>query len=125
MQTLRARLAPIIAGCILTTAAHAGHLHKEAEYRDAWCQGQTEVRLPDGTRVDCLTDTYAVEIDFARKWAEGIGQAIHYGAVTGKQPATALIIEHPADWRYYHRARRAARQAGVTLWPIRRDLIIP
>lgn len=107
------------------TTAHAGHIHREAEYRDAWCKGKTEVLLDDGTRVDCLTDHYAVEIDFAAKWAEGIGQALHYACQTGKTPAAALIIERPSDWRLFHRAKCAASRAGVILWPIRRDLTIP
>ena len=32
--------------------------------------GQVEVVMKDGTRCDILTDTYAIEVDFARKWAE-------------------------------------------------------
>lgn len=54
-----------------------------------------EYRLNDGTRVDCLTDTLAVEVDFAPKWAECIGQCKHYSHKTGKQAACVLIIEDP------------------------------
>jgi len=32
-----------------------------------------EDRLPDKTRIDCLTTTHAVEHDFGSKWAEAIG----------------------------------------------------
>lgn len=36
-----------------------------------------EYVLPDRTRVDCLTDEYAIEIEFAENWAESIGQAMY------------------------------------------------
>ena len=34
--------------------------------------------MPDGTRCDILTDTHAIEVDFADKWAEAIGQSLNY-----------------------------------------------
>lgn len=43
-----------------------------------------EYRLSDNTRVDCMTDTLAVEFDLANKWAECIGQALYYGKQTKK-----------------------------------------
>ena len=44
-------------------------------------------------RVDVLTDTQAIELDWLKgnKFHEGIGQALHYGDVTGQQPVLALI----------------------------------
>lgn len=32
-----------------------------------------EYKNHDKTRVDCLTETHAVEFDFAKKWAESSG----------------------------------------------------
>ena len=32
--------------------------------------GQVEVVMKDGTRCDILTATHAIEVDFAKKWAE-------------------------------------------------------
>ena len=37
--------------------------------------GQVEVVMKDGTRCDILTATHAIEVDFAKKWAEAIGQS--------------------------------------------------
>jgi hypothetical protein len=47
-------------------------------------------------RVDVLTDTQAIELDWLKgnKFHEGIGQALHYGDVTGQQPVLALISAH-------------------------------
>ena len=103
---------------LFLSTAHAAHLHKEKEYQQAWCQGEMEVRMPDGTRADCVTKNYAIEIDFAPKWAEALGQALHYADQTGKQPAILLIIERDKDWRYYNRLKRTARKQGVKVWYI-------
>ncbi|MFK0569872.1 hypothetical protein, partial [Endozoicomonas sp.] len=45
----------------------------EAWYQEVWClgvKGRMEIRMEDGRRVDCLTDTHAIEFEFARKWPE-------------------------------------------------------
>ena len=64
------------------------HYHSESSYQHAWCKkhcGIEEYENSDLTRVDCLTKTHAVEFDFANKWAESIGQALHYQYMTGKK----------------------------------------
>ncbi|WP_171018846.1 hypothetical protein ACONUD_00725 [Microbulbifer harenosus] len=53
------------------------------DYQLPWCEtagGVAEYVLPDRTRVDCLTETHAMEFDFAPKWAEAIGQALYYAS---------------------------------------------
>jgi len=54
--------------------------------------GQSEVVVPYG-RVDVVTGTYAIEVDYLHKFKEGIGQALHYGDVKGITPGLALIYE--------------------------------
>ncbi len=34
--------------------------------------GKTEVNMPDGTRCDILTDTHAIEVNYADEWEEAI-----------------------------------------------------
>ena len=75
-----------------------------------------EYELSDKTRVDCLTEKYAVEVDFAPKWAECIGQALYYGKMTGKQPACVLIMERgEKDLKYLRRLRRAVYRKGLDM----------
>lgn len=97
----------------------AKHLYKESMYQQAWCNkrgGTTEYKLNDKTRVDCLTEKYAVEVDFAPKWAECIGQALYYGKMTGKQPACVLIMERgEKDLKYLNRLRRAVYRKGLDM----------
>lgn len=79
----------------ISCSCFAGRVYNEAYYQNLWCSrwhGKAEYKLPDNTRIDCLTKNYAVEFDFAKKWAESVGQSIHYGIMTGKKPAIILII---------------------------------
>ena len=81
--------------------------------------GQMEVTLPDRTRVDIVTDTFAIEVDFANKWAEGIGQSLYYGEVLNKKPGILLIIENrEKDKKYLDRLMKVAFKHGITVWII-------
>ncbi len=96
----------IIVTFLFIPSAQAKHLALEKEYQAQWCSehgGICEYVLPDNTRVDCLTSTYAIEFDFAQKWAEAIGQSLYYATMTGKTPGIVLIIEKPSDIRYLER----------------------
>lgn len=91
---------------LLSTSANAKRLHKERYYQDIACGeigGVVEYRLPDKTRVDCLTDEYAIETDFAEKLYESIGQSLHYARLTGKKAGIQLIVEKESQMKYYHR----------------------
>ena len=58
--------------------------------------------MPDGTRCDILTDTHAIEVDFADKWAEAIGQSLNYAMQTGKKAGIVLVLKDEvmrSTWR--------------------------
>ena len=105
------------------TSPQARHLHHERWYQERWCaerDGQVEVRLPDGTRADCITKTNAIEFDFARKFYEAIGQSLYYGIQTGLRPGIVLIIEKPKDVRYWIRLNSVIMEYGLPIdtWSI-------
>ena len=77
--------------------------------------GQVEVVMKDGTRCDILTATHAIEVDFAKKWAEAIGQSLNYALHTGKRPAVALIVLSPSDNKYVERVRKISTEYGLGL----------
>jgi hypothetical protein len=77
---------------------------------------QVEVRLPDGTRVDLLTDEEAIEVDWAKKWAEAIGQALYYADATKRRPAVILLLTAPTDQRYVDRCQRIAKRYGIRVY---------
>ncbi len=96
----------LIASEIFACAHSAPHKYSEAAYVDAWCRkhcGMQEYVNSDLTRVDCLTLNHAVEFDFASKWAESIGQALHYQLMTGKRAKVVLILEKPEKQMVYFR----------------------
>lgn len=93
---------------------------KEAYYVSQWCSedfGKQEFVLWDGTRVDCLAKDYAIEFDFAKKWAESVGQALYYAKMTGKKPAVVLILEDLSDYKYVKRIERL--QNGIKIFLIK------
>jgi len=66
----------------------------ERDVRDVWCnsmKGIAEFRTKDGTYVDCLTEQYAVEVEYDNNWKEGVGQALHYAESTGKEAAIVFV----------------------------------
>ncbi|MGR3220418.1 MAG: hypothetical protein ACUZ8H_11485 [Candidatus Anammoxibacter sp.] len=99
----------------------AKHLRKEKDYQGEWCgerNGKIEYTLKDRTRVDCLLPEYAIEFDFAEKWAESIGQALYYGEMTGRKPGVVLILESPKDEKFLGRLNEVAEDHGIRVWVI-------
>ncbi len=98
--------------------AHAKRLQHEDVWNRAWCTqvgGTAEAYNKGGTRTDCLTSKYAVEADFASKWAEAIGQSALYGVLTKRRPAILLIIEEEKDCRFIPRLQIALDRTYVQI----------
>lgn len=86
---------------LISNGVHAKRLHHEKYYQERECTGIVEYKLDDNTRVDCLTSEYAIEDDFANKWAEAIGQSLHYARKTGLKAGIHFIIEKESDMKHY------------------------
>jgi len=93
----------------------------EADFVDAHCRGEVEFVLADRTRVDCLTDTHAIEYDWGKKWAESLGQALFYSAMTGKKAGIVLIVNPRTKDRYLKRLNKAIsdNNLNVDVWTIK------
>ena len=73
--------------------------------------GEAEYRLPDKSRIDVLTDEHAIELDWLHKWHEGVGQALHYAELSGKEPVVAIgIKEKDYDREKLKLAKRVANK---------------
>ena len=90
---------------------------KEKNYVQKYCKGKIEYVLSDKTRVDCLTEEYAIEYDWAHKWAESIGQSLYYAHMTGLKPAVAIILKRPEDEKYIKRIQLADER--ITIFKIK------
>ena len=103
------------------------HKHSEKSYQHAWCSahnGIKEYENQDKTRVDCLTQHHAVEFDFTNKWAESIGQALHYQLITGKKAMVVLILEEPIkEMVYYYRVKRLGKIHGFDVEYVTMDIL--
>ncbi len=102
---------------------------QESDYRDFICSklgGKTEHSLDDGSRVDCLTETNAIEVDWAKKWSEAIGQALYYSSKTGKQAGIVLIISDPEERRHLEKIKQVAiaKNLDIKLWTIQPEALI-
>ena len=95
------------------TTLQASRLHPERWYQQQWQAqhgGEIEVVLPDKTRCDWVGEEYALEFDFADKWAEAIGQSLYYASRLNKKAAIVLIIEDEADKRFWVRMNAVVKE---------------
>lgn len=90
----------------------------EKDYVNMYCTGIKEYTLPDKTRIDCLTDEYAIEFDYAKKWAESIGQSLYYAKKTGKKPAVAIITSGEQDMKYINRIKETDERITIFEIPV-------
>ena len=105
------------------TPIQAKPKHYESWYQQIWCNahdGETEVRLWDKTRVDCVTKDYAIEVDFAHKFYQAIGQSLYYSMRTHKHAGVLLIVEKQKDYVYWNRMNAVINQYNlpITTWLI-------
>ena len=108
---------------VISSLADAKRLHHEKYYQQKWCQdrsGQLEVVLPDRTRCDCLTDSHAIEFDFADKWTAAVGQSLYYSLQTGKRAGIVLILESLKDRKYWIRLNTTIQHFNLPIdtWKI-------
>lgn len=103
-------------------AQPAIHIQPKAEWHELqWSRylahrvgGETEFRLPDGSRVDILTDEFAWEVEWSDKWPESIGQATYYALATGRKPGVWLLLRGDYDEDYL-RCLMVCRHLGIGL----------
>lgn len=98
--------------------------NREKYYQIQLCnelEGVMEQSLLDRTRIDCLTDEYAIEVDFSKKWAESVGQSLYYAEMTGKKPAVGLIMRNTKrDKRHMKRLEVLAEKYAIKIFKIKR-----
>jgi hypothetical protein len=79
-------------------------------------QWETEVVMDDGSRCDILTDTHAVEVEWATKWKEAPAQAVLYGIFTGKKPKVILLTKSRTKEKVYIlRCKLVCQELGIDM----------
>ena len=76
----------------LPVSAH-GADWTERDYQRALCAGmEIEITLPDGGgRADCSDGTHIIEVDWADKFKEGVGQVLTYSVKSELVPGLILV----------------------------------
>jgi len=109
---------------LLLTGCAKKEKHNEKYYQTIMCNemdGVMEQSLLDRTRIDCLTDEYAIEVDFAKKWAESVGQSLYYAHMTGKKPAVGFILDDSKkDQRHLKRLKVLANKYHITIFKLKK-----
>lgn len=76
-----------------------------------------ERRLWDNTRVDILTTDWAIEVDWAYKWTEAVGQSMWYSLVTHKEPGICLLCKNfKDDKNFIYRCSVVCTKYNIMLW---------
>jgi len=105
---------------LFSVSAFSQTRQRESYYQQKFAaivNGETEVILEDRTRVDIVTDTHVIEVDFAEKWAESIGQALHYeGMLNNKQAGVLLVLDLDREERFLDRLVGVAAKHGIDVW---------
>lgn len=87
-----------------------------SKYLAAKLGGVAEYRCIDGSRVDVLTDDFAAEVEWVKKWKESIGQALLYSLLTGRAPMVILLLRgHDHERKYLDRCRMVCVRADIEL----------
>ena len=68
-----------------------------------------------------MTDEYAIEVEFAKKWAESVGQSLYYAEMTKKKPGVGFIVKNTKqDKRHLKRLKVLADKYGIKIFVIKR-----
>lgn len=95
--------------------------------------GEAEVRVPYAidagehhVRIDCLTDTDAIEVglDNKRSSLDSVQQALFAADLTGRRPVVVLIDTDGQEDAMQYRIERAARRSDVRFIVCARDFLL-
>ena len=81
---------------------------------------RTEVKVK-GFRIDLVSETHAIEVDWGYKMYEAIGQALVYAQATGKMPGMAILLATERDERTFKKIKPYAEAIGITVTSYRVD----
>lgn len=104
---------------ITLSGSHSPPLDELAEARRLApkYEAEVEVRLWDDTRCDLLSAEFAIEVDWAPKWAEAVGQCLYYARLTGRKPNIILLVKNQAaESRFIYRCQTVCAEHDIKLF---------
>lgn len=106
---------PILVALLLASVAGAGERAEVQRLAPAY-DARPEVVAWDGSRVDLLNDRYAIEVDWASKWQQAVGQAMYYAILFDREPGIILLRRSAEDTRFIYRCQAVCVRIGIKLW---------
>ncbi|MTB51322.1 hypothetical protein [Lewinella sp. W8] len=76
-------------------------------------QGATEVHVENG-RIDILTKTHAIEVEWASKWKNSIGQALWYAQQKNVKAGIILLLKERKDLEHFYKLTSTLSYAGLS-----------
>ena len=87
------RIAFLVA-MLLAIATETQAKELEDYFQNRFCKGMDlEVYTRSKGFVDCVNDTYAIEVDFAKSWTDAIGQSLWYANELKKRAGIILVCQ--------------------------------
>jgi hypothetical protein len=80
--------------------------------------GKLNVPLDYKNTVDIATDTFAIDVEFAPKWATSIGHSLYAATKLNKKAAILLITYKDYDTNYVNILMPIANKYDITIWTI-------
>ena len=115
----------IIILLIISINGHATETEKY--YSDKFCDeisGHSDYSLNDKSRIDCMTETHAFEVDWAdgMKVYEAIGQSLYYASQTDKVPGILLLIRKDNFEKHIRKIKEVIRYFNLDIELIIKDV---
>ena len=113
---MRYKLKNVYSCCLFFMISLSAFAQMESDYSNMLQKalgGQREYAVTSGY-VDLLTETHAIEVEYANNWKQSIGQALWYGQQTLKQPGIILILRKKSDYKYFIQLNTALDYGGLT-----------
>lgn len=104
--------------CVTNSLAQCASEHYYQMLFATAMHGRTEYSLPDHSRVDILTDSFSIEVEFSEKWANAIGQALYYSILTKKKPGILVIMGTRNSEKCLRRLLCVSSLVCIQIWVI-------
>lgn len=110
--------------CFMPITCYATSYQPLGEYQVKWCienGGVVDyINEDDSKDIACIIKPYVIDVAYANQWKEAVGQALYYGAVTGKKPGVALIMQNSTeDKKHLESLKLVADRYNIKIWEIR------
>ncbi len=109
-------LVPFVVLCVaLMLPPSSGAEEDKRTHLDTFCHGEKDMRLYEGSTVDCVQEGHAIVVAYAPDWAKAIGRSLFYSAVTKLSPGILFIMRSDEDLVFSNRLYTPIREHDLRI----------